>query len=248
MLAPEKTYPHPHSNVERCLRGDGLVSSGLRRASSQAGERPDRLVSHCEVLNRGMEGGLPMGSLIECGAPLGQGGREGLLPWIQAMTSPLAHTRDPGWALWVYSDAAMRPYAPAWQARGVDLRRLRFAETDHPLEDLRPVFLEPFFRLIVLDTPRRYAPEEYGFVARQARRLRQIVILVRPQRLWSDSSNVWARLRFNMWRDQGSDSYQMEVLKGLSPRRLSFDLPWAPLREPATRDGRGSMEQVRGGL
>jgi hypothetical protein len=128
----------------------------------------------------------------------------------------------PDWLLWVYGKPELTIYPPAWQARGVPLERMRFACSQKPIEDLRPVFLEPLFKVIVLDTPKSFTDDDCAFVARQARQNHQLVIVIRDFFLGVRSSNVWSRIRLNCWFDSGTQKYNLRVVRGLPPRHILF--------------------------
>ena len=195
-------------------------SRELIQPAQQLDQR-ETLPSGIELLDRFLEGGLPVGALTEWGMPFGFGGREILIPWIRHMT----RAAQPQWALWVHRNPQLEIYPPAWAARGVALEKIRFARTSAPLKDLRPVFLEPLFKLIIIDNPESFSGEDYSFIARQARRLRQVVVVLRQDHLgdqqrgerflrsgtrsgkrgkWRQDEHIWSPLRLNLWSSQPS--------------------------------------------
>lgn len=207
-----------------CLTSQ-LSAMGVRPASGNPMGR--RLPSGIQALDQFLDGGLPVGAVTEWGAPLGRGGREVLLAWLTQLGKPSVaggSEEAPAWALWAYSRAHLAIYPPAWQARGVPLARVRFAAVAAPLAELRPIFLEPLFRFIVIDGPRSFSDEDCAFVARQARLNDLIVIVARDGFLGPEApmsrSNVWARLRLNCWFDDLSRQYRLQVVRGMSPRQL----------------------------
>lgn len=198
------------------LSAIGLPAASLISAEAMADTAGQtRLGSGIRLLDDFFAGGLPLGSIVEWGAPFGQGGRELLVRYLASVTKE-------HWILWVHARACLTVYPPAWMARGLSLERLRFAVTAEPLEDLRAVFLEPFFRVIVLDAPPMFSKDDCAFVARRARVQRQLIILVRDHQLNASRGNVWARLRVNCWFEPGPSQYRLRVLRGLSPRQLSL--------------------------
>lgn len=212
-----------------------LSAMGVRPASGKPSAL--KMASGIRVLDDFLEGGLPRGAVTEWGSPLGRGGRDVLLAWLARATSgscgknghpaPLEADADPAWALWVYGRSQLMAYPPAWLARGVALERLRFASSPAPLSELRPVFLEPFFRMIVLDAPRTFSDEDCAFVARQARAHGQVVVLIRDGFLGdgggnASRGNVWAKLRVNCWYDPAAEQYRLRVIRGLSPRQVAL--------------------------
>ncbi len=210
-----KDSPHLHQSVV----------PALIHASSHAPDFPPRrLVCGIQALDVCLGGGLPVGALVEWGAPMGQGGRELLIPWIREVTNPRNTSSSPSWTLWVYATPRLIPFAPAWAARGVALERLRFAQTASPIKDLQPVFMEPLFRLIVLDVSQTFSPEEYAFLTRQARLHDQTIVVVQDRLLSPETGNVWARIRLNTRILKNSPHYRLEILKGSSIRHRDFTL------------------------
>jgi hypothetical protein len=183
-----------------------------------------KLRSSIEALDDFLGGGLPRGAITEWGAPLGLGGRDVLLAWLAQATQDRAPQDDerPVWALWVHARDHLMVYPPAWLARGVALQRMRFACSTKPLAELRPVFMEPLFRIIVLDAPRQFTDDDCAFVARQARLNDQTVVLIRDAFLGPDRGNVWARLRINCWFEPAERRYTLRVVRGLPPRQLAL--------------------------
>lgn len=180
-------------------------------------EAPTRcLASSIRALDQFLDGGLRFGSLTEWGSPLGRGGREVILQYLQCAE----HHKD--WCLWVCGQQDVRVYPPAWSARGVELSKIRFTYSDHPVRDLKPVFLDPFFRVIVLDVTRSLSLDDCAFLAQRARANRQAIIIVRDYFLSEKRGNVWAQLRLNCWQQEDGKRYHIRVVRGLSPRQLSF--------------------------
>jgi hypothetical protein len=99
---------------------------------------------------------------------------------------------------------------------------VRFTYSDTPVRDLRPLFLDSFFRVIVLDVPRSVSMDDCAFLAQRARANKQAVIIVRDYFLSEKRGNVWAQLRLNCWQDEAGDRYHVRVIRGLSPRQLSL--------------------------
>lgn len=221
-----------------------LEQLGLRKAAVGFGTE-QRLGSGHPDIDRFLGGGLPVGALTEWGAPLGQGGRDLVLLWLAKACSPSGRTALPAawghtapWILWAHSWPHLSIYPPAWQARGVRLEQLRCVCTPAPVTDLRPVFLEPVFRLIILDAPQRFSAEDCAFVARQARLNDQVVIVLRDSLLGvppptrggageqGGGGGIWARLRLNTSYDHGSQCYRLQAVRGLPAGVLT--LPSAP--------------------
>ena len=190
-----------------------LQAAGLSLVQPDA-MQSRRLAGPWPQLNHFLEGGLPFKSLCEWGVPRGRGGREVILSFLR---SP-----DAGPALWVHSDAGQRVYAPAWEARGIDLQRIRFATSSKPVEELKPVFMEDLFRIIILDCPPRLTPGDLAFLEQRARRQNQIIMLLQDYFLTPRLGNARTRLRLNAWQDGPSGRCTVRVIRGLSPRQMHF--------------------------
>jgi hypothetical protein len=162
------------------------------------------------------EGGLREGQLSEWGLRPGSGGREVLVDLLAAAT------QTQKWSLWVRPKSGVAVYPPAWNARGVKLDRMRFAYTDQPIADLKPLFMDSFFKLIIIDEPKNLSDEECSFLARRAQEQKQIICIIRPYFLCQKRGNVWAKLRVNMWRTGIAEQLCLQVIKGLSPRQMSL--------------------------
>lgn len=222
--------------AEKILTNDSVpLLSGISvQAASET--RPRRkLASGLRELDDFLGGGLPVGAVSEWGMPLGQGGRSLLVSWLAHLISPApspmeksTHIHERGLAqgltLWCYARAQLQVYPPAWLSRGVALQRVRFACTAKPLADLRPVFLEPLFKVIVIDSPRGFTEDDCAFLARRARANGQTILLLRDFFLGEKRGNVWAPLRFNCWVDCASQQFRLRVVRGLSPRQLALNV------------------------
>ena len=166
-----------------------LLSGISVQAASEA--RPRRkLASGFSELDDFLGGGLPVGAVSEWGMPLGQGGRSLLVSWLAHLIAPASSPREKsaqvgerglaqGLALWCYARPQLQVYPPAWLSRGVALQRIRFACTAKPLADLRPVFLESLFKVIIIDSPRGFTEDDCAFLARRARANGQTILLLR---------------------------------------------------------------------
>jgi hypothetical protein len=177
------------------------------------------LASRVNALDQFLDGGLRCGELSEWGVPLGRGGRDVILRYLAQRRS----NTPSFWSLWICGSTQVKIYPPAWLARGVDLGKIRFTYSSHPVRDLKPVFLDPFFRVIVIDSPRSLSLEDCAFLAQRARRHRQAILLLRDYFLSPKRGNVWAKLRINCWQDERDERIRLRVVRGLSPRELALD-------------------------
>jgi len=158
--------------------------------------------------------GVPFGRVVEFGAPMGMDGREVLLRLISEMTTLKQ------WALWVncYSEWSALP--SAWFARGVQPEYLVFAESQRPMSDLKPVFLSPFFKCMVIDcSDVRLKVGDFAFLSHQARQFNQLIIVIRNYYLSNSYGNIWTPFRFNIFRS--SSGFRIDCIR---PRYSSFNL------------------------
>ncbi len=176
-------------------------------------QTPPSLSSGIDQLDQMLGGGLPIGGITEWGVPLGFRGRELLLPWLAHLTAPRNYSTAE-WVLWVYPWDYLSIYPPAFAAHGVALPYTRFAKSVAPIRDLRPVFLEPFFRMIVLDAPTTLSEQDITFLARQARILKQSVVILRNNYLTKANSHVLIKKRINCYFRTDNDTFELEVLRG----------------------------------
>jgi len=189
----------------------------------------ESLLSGISPLDDFLGGGLVCGTICEWGIPFGSGGREVVAAFLAGVSRLAERSSDaaPPWILWAHGRSGLTAYPPAWHARGVPLTRTRFAEAGKPVVDLKPVFMDPFFKVIVLDAPRSLSDDDCAFLARQARAHGQVVIILRDYFLGQRRGNVWARLRLNCWCPdpvQNPETVNLRVVRGLAQRQMQWRL------------------------
>lgn len=200
---------------------DIMAQHGVRAGTAvvQKTSDPTRFFSGNSALDEFLEGGLASGAVSEWGMPAGHGAREIVLSIVGRVTAAEMLV------LWVNGQDGLEVYPPAWSARGVDLRFIRFATAKKPIELLKPVFLEPLFRLVVLDSPKNLSGEEWAFMARQARAMEVHVMVLQNFFLSGRRGNIWARLRVNCrQRSNGvrGDGWQLEAVRGTARQPLDL--------------------------
>ncbi len=181
---------------------------------------PGRLASCVDRVDDFLEGGLPFGGITEFGVPLGKEGRLLVLKFVANATRGIR--TEPMWTLWISSHDTFRVFPPAWFARGVSPARILFAQSERPLRDLKRAISNPIFKLIILDSPRKFTREDCFFINRQARLNRQLVLLLRDFFLSNRQGNIWAGLRMNCWKRYPSEAFVIRVIRGLSHRELTL--------------------------
>jgi hypothetical protein len=180
---------------------------------------PQRLLSSgIAALDRACGGGLPLGSLVEWGLPPGKDGQRVIVQFLLQRT-PLT--------LWIFADEHKMVYPPAWSALGVDLEQMYFVSCKEALRLLQPVFLEPLFEVIVFDRPAYLSPGDCAFLAMQARKMQQLIVILRPYELRAQQGNAHMRMRANAFYDFSSGQYGLTAVKGMKCQRLNFSLPSA---------------------
>ncbi len=114
----------------------------------------------------------------------------------------LAAITHQGWVLWVNGHSEVAVFPPAWFALGVNARRMVFAEGVSSLQVLKPVFVQPLFKVIVLDGPFRLLASDWAFLAGQSRHNGLSVVVIRPYWLSNRNGNIWATVRANVQADR----------------------------------------------
>lgn len=159
------------------------------------------------------------GDLIEWGIPPGLNGR--LIP-LQLLK------QDIPLSVWIYHHHGLGVFASSWISHGVDLQRLFFICSAHPVRELRPIFLEDTFKRIIIDAPHKFSTGDMAFVSQQARKQGQIIFLIRHYFLTEKRGNPHASLRINTWQS-GNRSFSLQLIKGPSTGRIS--LPYNAVAE-----------------
>ena len=183
-----------------------------------------RLRSRCTALDGFFSGGLLLGSIIEWGLPVGRGGRELVAAYVASATQG-STVAAPWRCLWVQGGRAeLDIHPPALRARGVDLGRFFLTTSPEPVRQLKPIFLDPVFKLIVIDAPEKLSDGDLVFIAQKARAHRQIILLLRPHFLTDGRGNVWAKVRVNAWQEASPGTFRLESIRGLAQRSAIVNL------------------------
>ena len=160
----------------------------------------------------GLFAAVKPGDLVEWGIPPGLNGR--LMP-LQFLKHDIPAS------VWIYHHHGLGIFASSWISHGVDLRRLFFICSSNPVKELRPLFLENTFKRIIIDSPKKFSPGDLAFVARQARKHRQIVFLIRHYFLSQKQGNAHASLRINTWQEH-QNRFSIQVIKGQRNGKISI--------------------------
>lgn len=159
------------------------------------------------------------GDLIEWGIPPGLNGRLIPLQLLKQQIPP---------SVWIYHHHGLGVFASSWISHGIDLQRLFFICSANPVRELRPLFLEDTFKRIIIDAPQKFSDGDMAFVSQQARKLGQVVFLIRHFFLSEKRGNPYASLRINTWQS-GRAAFSLQLVKGASRDRIS--LPYNAVAE-----------------
>lgn len=155
-------------------------------------------------LDQLLQGRLRFGTVSEWGLPPGQGLRPFIIKFLASSCGP---------AVWIHSSAEKVIYPPAWSAAGAPLDELFFISSVQPVSELKPLFLEGLFSVIVLDGPEKLKRGEMAFLASQAREIKAHIFLLRPFFLSQKSPNPYARVRVNGQKSRTGDC-QFQLVRG----------------------------------
>lgn len=198
------------SAVIHAPRFDTALGRCLRSARQLAESLPFRFSSGIDELDRAFAGTVCAGQIIEWGIPQGCNGR--MIPLLFLREQPLP-------AVWVYGDSDLRIYAPAWASFGIDLQKLFYIRSERPVQQLRPLFLDDSFKIIVLDAPKKLSRGDLAFISQQARYNRQLVFIIRPYFLSAGRGTAQAAMRVNC-RQQHNGEYLLRFIKGRQVKAL----------------------------
>ena len=200
---------------------DHSLQQHLQSARSlQDGQQPRArlLSSGIDVLDELFRHTQP-GDLIEWGIPPGLNGRLIPLQLLKRQIPP---------SVWIYHHHGLGVFASSWISHGIDLQRLFFICSANPVRELRPLFLEDTFKRIIIDAPQKFSDGDMAFVSQQARKLGQVVFLIRHFFLSEKRGNPYASLRINTWQS-GQSAFSLQLVKGASRDRIS--LPYNAVAE-----------------
>lgn len=195
-------------NVRKKLKA--LVLPAPDRYGQRQDPKESLLPSTNHDLCAFLEGGLKFGQISEWGVPRGFHGREVILTFLASYC----------FYLWIYPKGDLIAYPPAWAARGINLDNIRFVKSSNILDALKPVFLEPTFKVIVIDSVPSLNEGDLAFLARRIKLQNQALIILQDCFLTLRRGNVWAKLRLNCSWNEKKGGFCLNVIKGLSPRQL----------------------------
>lgn len=191
---------------------------GLKQARffirSQKQNQAQSLHSGIAEVDNCFKAAIQPGRIIEWGLPLGRQGRMIPLLFLRGEIPP---------AIWIYADDGSDIYAPAWSGYGIDLQRLFFIRSSHPVKELRPLFLEPFFKIIIIDSPQRFLKGDMAFIHSQAKINQQIIFVIRPYFLSPNNGTPLASTRLNCWQNKRG-CHVIHQIKGKRPGKREIDL------------------------
>lgn len=208
-VAPEKTVPQDAVPEKSPLQH---LQQHLKQARNVCASHETALSSGVQQLDALFARAVRPGNIIEWGIPQGSNGR--VIPLLF-----LRHNDLP--VVWVYGDPRLQVYAPAWAGYGVDLQRLFFIQSAEPVKQLRPLFLDNSFRIIVLDAPARLSRGELAFISSQARHNHQVIFLLRNYFLSQSRGTALAAVRVNCWQNNHG-SHSINFIKGKHIKKIQL--------------------------
>jgi hypothetical protein len=132
--------------------------------------------------------------LIEIGAPIGKQGRWFLLQQLGKVSA------QGKVILWVHGHSGVALYPPAFFAYGLKPNTTAFICSSSPLKEAKQALINPIFDIIVLDLGlNQIKKADWVFLTQQARKNKQIMIVIQPYYLSNKLGNSWAKLRVNAY-------------------------------------------------
>jgi predicted ATP-dependent serine protease len=203
------------------MRSQLLKELGGKLSLAKEMNVPGYLKTGLPKLDECLGGGLEVGGVSEWGMPSGHGSRILLMNLITRLTND--HKQKP--VLWVLGQPGVKVFATAWMSLGVEMSKILFANSFKPLKDLREVFMEPAFSLVVLDSPKSFSKEEYAFISKQAQKNSMHVAFLQNYLLSEKIGNVWARKRLNCKSEHDLlGNFQVKMLRGGNQKKCSIRL------------------------
>ena len=191
------------------------LHGSLKTARHLSNDAVSKLSSGIVELDQLVADQLVPGNLIEWGLPQGRHGRQVPLLFLRHEIPA---------SVWIYADTGLSIYAPAWASQGVDLRRLFFIRSNEPVRQLRPLFLDNSFRIIVIDSPEKLSRGELAFLHVQARINGQIIFIIRDYFLSQKNGTPLAALRLNCWKNN-KGQHSINIIKGVELKKITLALP-----------------------
>jgi len=190
------------------------TSAGIKQARFFIDSQITTLKSGVVALDGCFGQSIQAGKIIEWGLPEGRHGRSIPLLFLRGDIPP---------SIWIYADNGADIYAPAWSSHGVDLERLFFIKADQPVKQLRPLFLDNIFKIIIIDSPKKLLKGDLAFIHHQARENRQIIFLIRNHFLSAKNGNPLASVRLNCWLNS-KGKYSINIIKGKNVGKKDIDI------------------------
>jgi len=177
----------------------------------------NKLLFGIPLLDDFLKGGLPFGKVTELGMPLGKEGRSLL---VTLLAHNQIQAQKPFRVLWISCFPGISIYPPAWFIRGVSEKDTIFAYSEKPIVELKRAIIHSFFKMIILDAPRGFTRNDSLFLSTQAKKNKQVIILVRDFFLSNLKGNIWAQLRLNCWRRSHKHEFVIRVVRGVPSGEL----------------------------
>lgn len=172
----------------------------------------NRLTFGIPLLDDFLKGGLPFGKVTELGMPLGKEGRSLL---VRLLAHHQTQAQKPFRVLWISCFPGISIYPPAWFTRGVSKKDTIFTYSEKPVVELKRAIIHSFFKMIILDAPKGFTRNDSLFLSTQAKKNKQVIILIRDFFLSNLKGNIWAQLRLNCWRRSHKHEFVIRAVRGI---------------------------------
>lgn len=185
---------------------DSIKSLFARLNHKSSGSEKTYLRSGVDSLDKLLGGGLAFGEIAEWGIPEGSSGNRVFTKFLKNNYLPV---------LWISApqeNHIVNP--PAWQANGIHLENIYFATSSNPIVDVKPVFLESAFKIIILDGFKRWRSGDLSFLTQRIRINGQVGVILHRQLLSNTKGNVFAKKRLNCFFNVKTKRFEVNLLKG----------------------------------
>ncbi|MBT4527432.1 MAG: hypothetical protein HOC24_12840 [Deltaproteobacteria bacterium] len=201
-----------YQNLQQLRSEIGNKFPGVCLESGAQYRQQNKLTFEIPLLDDFLKGGLPFGKVTELGMPLGKEGRSLL---VTLLAHHQTQAQKPFRVLWISCFPGISIYPPAWFIRGVSEKDTIFTYSEKPIVELKRAIIHSFFNMIILDAPRGFTRDDSLFLSTQAKKNKQVIILVRDFFLSNLKGNIWAQLRLNCWRRPHKHEFVIRVVRGL---------------------------------
>ncbi len=171
------------------------------------------VASGIATLDQFLHDGFARKGIAEFGIP--HTGRQVLLPFIANATNQACPT------LWVNGFQELEVYPPLMFSKRIDAQKIFFVNTSEPFQRLKPVFANPVFKLLILDSV-KLSLDECLYLRQHADRFGCLILLIRNYYLSNQQGNITAQVRVNVEFDVQNQHFRLHKIKGIPPHELKL--------------------------